>query len=50
MLPRKEEEVEPASRDSKYQKRLLDHPVVLGAHDIFRVFSLNLGGGALFRP
>ena len=50
MLPGKEEEVEPASRDGKYQKRLLDHPVVLGAHDIFGIFSLNLSDGALFRP
>ena len=51
MLPCKEEKVEPASRDSKDQKGLLDHPVVLGAHYIFRILSILLfSGGALFRP
>ena len=50
VLPRKEEEVEPASRDGKDKKWFLNHPVVLGAHDIFRIFSLNLSGRALFRP
>ena len=51
MLPCKEEKVEPASRDSKDQKGLLDHPVVLGAHYIFRILSILLvSGGALFHP